>query len=188
MSRLKAAAYLGLALSFGLFVFAAERATEAQATRFTSLYTDLKTQCKAAIRLKRGEELQSDMPLRCSGYGGYEVRIDYSAASSHLRVQPVRVNSDEAINLAMQPINYDRTHRIEWRLANGKPFAVIFRIDKSKSDQPEDIWSPENKIGEALVIKGLKGFEHIDFEIDAKTADANLKAREMADAGYSRKP
>jgi len=115
------------------------------------------------------------------------VRIEYTAASSHLRVQPVRGNSDEGINLAMQPIDYDQTHRIEWRLANGKPFAVIFRIDKSKSHQPEDIWSPENKSGESLVIKGLKGFEHIDFEVDAKTPQANVKAREMADSAYVRK-
>jgi hypothetical protein len=88
----------------------------------------------------------------------------------------------------MQPINYDQTHKIEWRLANGKPFAVIYRIDKSKSDQPEEMWRPENKTGEFLVIKGLKGYEYIDFEIDAKTPQANLKAREMADGAYTKKP
>lgn len=185
MLRLKTWTSFGLVLSFAMLLDAGSAST--QARRFSSLYTDLKTQCKAAIRVKRGEEFEGDMPLRCSGYGGYEVRIDYSAASSHLRLQPMRGNSDEAINLAMQPINYDQTHRIEWRLANGKPFAVIFRIDKSKSDQPEDKWSPENKTGESLVIKGLKGFEHIDFEVDGKTADANLQARRMADEGYARK-
>ena len=39
------------------------------------------------------------------------------------------------------------------------------------------------KTGEALIIKGLKGFEHIDFQVDAKTPSANLKARQMADHG-----
>lgn len=186
MSRLKTWMSFGLVLSFAVVFGAGEANT--QTRRFSSLYTELKTQCKPAIKLRRGEEPQGDdMPLKCSGYGGYEVRIDYSAASSSLRVQRVRGNSDEAINLAMQPLNYDQTHKIEWRLANGKPFAVILRIDKSKSDQPEEMWAPENKTGEALLIKGLKGFEHIDFEIDAKTPEANLKAREMADNAYVRK-
>ena len=162
--------------------------TSAQAGKFSSLYTNLKTECRDAVKLKKGEQPQGDdMPLKCKGYGGYEVRIDYSAASSSLRLQPVRRNSDESINLGMQSLGYDQNHRIEWRLANGKPFAVIYRIDKSKSDQPEEMWSPENKTGESLVIKGLKGFEQIDFEIDAKSPDANLKAREMADNAYSKK-
>src|SRR6185436_15661898 len=170
-----------------LFVFDADP-TGAQAARFSSLYTNLKTQCASTVKLKKGEEPQGDdIPLKCRGYGGYEVRIDYSAASSHLRLQPLRANSDDSINLATQPVGYDQNHKIEWRLANGKPFAVIYRIDKSKSDQPEEMWSPENKSGEALVIKGLKGFKQIDFEIDAKSPDANLKAREMADQAYTKK-
>ena len=166
--------------------------TSAQAPAFSSLYTNLKTGCKPAIKLKRGEQPQGDdMPLRCNGYGGYEVRIDYSAASSELRIQPVAnastLKDDEAIALGSQPLSYNLTHKIEWRMTKGKPFAVIYRVDKSKSDQPEEMWSPENKLGESLRIKGLKGFEHIDFEIDAKTPGANVKAREMADQAYARK-
>src|SRR6185436_12338889 len=170
-----------------LFSFSAA-STSAQATKFSSLYTNLKTQCGPIAKLKKGEEPQGDdMPLKCKGYGGYEVRIDYSAASSHLRLQPLRGDSDESINLGTQSLGYDQNHKIEWRLANGKPFAVIYRIDKSKSDEPETMWSPENKTGEALVIKGLKGFEQIDFEIDAKSPDANLKARAMADEAFAKK-
>ena len=87
----------------------------------------------------------------------------------------------------MQPISYDLKRKVEWRFANGKPFAVIYRIDLTKEDSgAADMWSPENKTGEALVIKGLKGFEQIDFQIDAKTPGANIKARQMADAGYKK--
>ena len=186
MSRLKSGIFCVLVIA--ALAWTCLPTTSAQATRFSSLYTNLKTQCRAAVTLKKGEELQGeDMPLRCRGYGGYEVRIDYSAASSHLRIQPARAKDDDAISLGMQPIGYDQKHRIEWRLANGKPFAVIYRIDKSKSDQPEEMWSPQNKIGEALVIKGLKGFEQIDFEIDAQSPGANLKARAMADDAYAKK-
>ena len=154
---------------------------------FTSQYTDLKTGCRAAFTLKKGETVQGDdMPLKCRGLGGYDIRIDYSAASSSLRLQRGD-DSSGAISLGMQPIDYDRKHKIEWRLANGTPFAIIFRVDKSKSEQPEEMWRPENKSGESLLIKGLKGYEQIDFELDAKTANANVKAREMADAAYAKK-
>lgn len=160
----------------------------AQAPRFTSLYTNLKRDCRAAIKLKRGEELDGqDMPLRCKGYGGYEVRIDFSAASSGLRLQRLRTTNEEPIHLGSQPLDYDTKRQIEWRFANGKPFAIIFRLVKSKSDQPEEMWWPENKAGESLVVKGLKGFEHIAFEIDATTADANVKARQLADEAYAKR-
>lgn len=156
-----------------------------QRAQFSSVYTDLKRDCKAAFKLKKGEEMQGgDMPLKCKGYGGYEIRIDYSAASSHLRVQPIGDKSDEAISLGSQPINYDRTHKIEWRLANGKPFALILRVDKSKSEQPEEMWWPKNKSGESLLVKGLKEYEQIDFEVDAKTPNANRRAQEMAEGAY----
>ena len=109
-----------------------------------------------------------DMPLKCKGYGGYEIRIDYSAAASNLRVQLVGDKTDQSITLGMQPMDYDQTRKVEWRLANGKPFAVIYRMIKSKTEQPEEMWRPENMAGEFLVIKGLKGFEQIDLELDAK--------------------
>jgi hypothetical protein len=154
------------------------------AAKFTSAYTDLKTQCKAAAQ---GEPEGEDTPLRCAGYGGYEIRIDYSAASSHLRVQPAGNEAEEGIALAQQPLGYDSKHKIEWRFADGKPFAVIFRVDKAKDGvEPEEMWRPENKTGESLLVKGLKGYERIDFEVDARTPNANEKAREMADGAYAK--
>jgi len=168
-------------------VFFQSVSSHGQAAKFSSLYTDLKTECKAAVKLKKGEALQGDdMPLKCKGYGAYEIRIDYSAASSSLRVQPLD-KSDQAITLGMQPLDYDQKRKIEWRLANGKPFAVIYRMVKSKTEQPEEMWRPENRAGEFLVIKGLKGYEQIDLELDAATPNANVKAREMADGAYAQK-
>ena len=187
MFRSNASRLLSLAVLCLAFGFSQSISTHAQAPKFSSLYTDLKTECKAAIRLKRGENAEGqDMPLKCKGYGGYEVRIDYSAASSSLRVQPLG-KSNQSISLGMQPLDYDQKRKIEWRLANGKPFAVIYRVVKSKTEQPEEMWRPENKAGEFLVIKGLKGYERIDLELDATTPNANIKAREMADGAYAQK-
>ena len=187
MLRSKASRRLSLAVLSVTFVFSQSVSSHGQAAKFSSLYTNLKTECKAAIKLKRGENAEGqDMPLKCKGYGGYEVRIDYSAASSSLRVQPLG-KSDQSISLGMQPLDYDQKRKIEWRLANGKPFAVIYRVVKSKTEQPEEMWRPENSAGEFLVIKGLRGYEQIDLELDATAPNANVKAREMADGAYVQK-
>ena len=150
---------------------------------FSSAYTDLKTQCRPVAK---GEPQGDDTPLRCDGYGGYELRIDFSAASSHLRVQQAAGGTEDAIDLAEQPLNYDSKRKVEWRLADGKPFAVILRVDKPREGvDPSEMWRPANKVGEALIVKGLKGYERIDFEVDARTPDANAKARELADKAYA---
>src|SRR5258707_3276066 len=107
MVKSKASRLFSLAVLCGGFVFSQSVSSHRQAPKFSSLYTDLKTECKAAVKLKKGEALQGDdMPLRCKGYGGYEIRIDYSAASSNLRIQPLGDNSDQAIMLGMQPLEY----------------------------------------------------------------------------------
>lgn len=150
--------------------------------KFSSAYTDLQTQCKP---IAEGEAEGDDTPLRCEGYGGLEIRIDFSAASSHLRAQPKGDAAEDGINLAAQPLNYDAKRKIEWRLADGQPFALIFRVDESKDGvDPAEMWRPENKTGESLVVKGLKGYEHIDFEVDARAHEANAKARELADRAF----
>ena len=128
------------------------------------------------------------MTLRCKGYGGYEVNIGFSATSSQFTINLVRKRDEDVVVSTMQPLDYDQKRKIEWRLANGNPYAVIYRIDATKGDSgATDVWYSENKTGESLVIKGLKGFEHIEFEIDAKDPQANVKARQMADEGYARK-
>jgi hypothetical protein len=78
------------------------------------------------------------------------------------------LDGKNSIPLGMAQINYDqeKDRKIEWRMANGKPFAVILRIE------------------DKLYVKGLRGYEKIDYDIDAKTPDANQQARDMADKAY----
>jgi len=64
-----------------------------QGTAFTSQYTDLKRDCRAAIKLKKGEEYGGDMPLKCKGYGGYEINIGYSATSSQFSINRLGSNN-----------------------------------------------------------------------------------------------
>jgi hypothetical protein len=70
---------------------------------------------------------------------------------------------------------------VEWRLADGVPFAVIFRRDVN--DEPEDP-SVRKKIGEVLRVVGLKD-EKINFEVDVKKiSNSNEEARRLADNAY----
>jgi hypothetical protein len=97
-------------------------------------------------------------------------------------------SNDDRIFLDMHDIFSDYSKvKLEWRMANGKPFAVIMRVFKygEEKKNESDYWG--KKIGEELKIVGLKGFENIDFKVDAKTPDANAKARELADNGYLKK-
>lgn len=150
------------------------------ATRFSSVYTAL-TRCGRGMTKKEEREAEkngSDIPTVCKGYGGYNVDISYSACSSNFSL----VKGEESISLGMQAINWTQK-TVEWRMANGKPFAIIMRVyDYAGSDQ----CATDGKItSESLIVRGLKGYE-IDGTVDTKTPNANAKARELADKGYAK--
>jgi hypothetical protein len=170
---------------------AATPASTTAGTAFTSAYTDLNKDCEPAFKEEEVGEGQ-DMPLKCKGFGGYYISIGYSAWASHLGVQ---LDGDEnyLLGLVNEGINYsdEPGKKVEWRMADGKPFAVIARVstyDEAKSEATGDNpYQDKYKTGEALVVKGLKGYERIDLKVDAKDPKANDKAREMADSNYAKK-
>ncbi|HMJ25411.1 MAG TPA: hypothetical protein VK475_06265 [Pyrinomonadaceae bacterium] len=150
------------------------------ATRFASVYSPL-TKCGSGMTKKEEREAEkhgSDIPSRCRGFGGYVVDISYSACASSLAL----VKGDERVSLGMQALNWPQK-TIEWRLANGKPFAVIMRVYEYAGN---DLCTTDGKVTkESLVVTGLKGFE-IEETVDARTPNANLKARELADKAYAK--
>lgn len=150
------------------------------AQKFSSVYTNLTTDCKT---IKGGEG--TDDASDCKGVGGYRIYLSPSAAMLGISAQIP--NKSDAIQIATQDIGFDQTkNKIEWRLANGKPFAVIMRVAKYGETNDENPYFGK-KIGEELVVVGLQGFEQITFKVDAKTAKANEKAREFADGNYKKK-
>jgi hypothetical protein len=184
MFRRKTSVVLILAAIGGAIVLSHPAPGNGQAPDFSSVYTDLSKDCKAAV--KRVAEGQ-DVPLRCKGYGGYEIIIDYSAMSAHLRIQST--HGEQAASVAPQPLSYYDKKKLEWRLAKGKPFAIIVRGDRYKDESGNidaDTYSPQNVTGTYLFVVGLKGHEYINGKIDVKTPNANAMAREMADAGFKR--
>lgn len=164
----------------------AQKKGKAAKTQFTSVYTDMKRECRTLPEPKR-EEMGGDPAGACKGYGGYRIFISYSAAAASLYADLPKTE-DLEIPLGTDYFGYgDRGEKIEWRMANGKPFAVILRLGKYKESDDGNPFNQKDKIGETLVVKGLKGFEQIDFEIDARQASANEKARALADENFKKK-
>ncbi len=153
----------------------------AKTTKFSSVYTNLNKDCKTV-----GGDDGQDEAAYCRGVGGYKMYVGAAAAAMMISIQ---TPEKETIgDIPMQGFDYDTTKiNVEWRLANGKPFAVIIRIFKYGDEKANESDYFGKKIGEELKIVGLKGFDGINFNVDAKTPGANVKARELADNGYRRK-
>ncbi len=136
------------------------------APKFSSAYTDTTKQCEGA-----------EPTFTCKGYGNYRIVMGVGGVFADARVESTK--SDYSLPIAgRQSVGWNP--KIEWRMADGKPFAVILRVDVN--DENAEI---PKKIGELLIVKGLQGFENIDTSVDAKTPQANEKARKIADDGYT---
>ena len=144
--------------------------------KFTSVYTNLKTACRS-FDSSNG----SDGYSICKGPTGYQVRIYYSAATTQINAEIK--GKDDNFPMATAALNFDWDRsKLEWRLANGKPFAVIMRIPKYADPADGEYFG--KVIGQELVVTGLLGFESLKTSIDAKTTGANSLAREAADSEY----
>src|SRR5436190_21274311 len=92
---------------------------------FSSRYTTL-TNCGSGMTKKEEREAEktgTDIPSKCRGLGGYDVYISYSACASQFSL----TRGEENMSLGMQPVNW-KQNQVEWRLADGKAFAVIIRM------------------------------------------------------------
>ena len=138
----------------------------ASAPKFSSVYTDTTKQCK-------GEE----PTFTCKGYGNYRIVMGIGGVFADARIESTK--SDYTLQIAdRQSVGWNP--KVEWRMADGKPFAIILRVDLN--DENAEI---PKKISESLVIKGLQGYENIDASVEAQTPRANEKARKIADDGYA---
>jgi hypothetical protein len=156
---------------------------------FTSEYTDLTNGKGCQSDSAGGKKSEgSDSPLVCRGPGGYQIYIGYATVGAYASVRTA--NNSFTTQLAAQSAQFNEGRKIEWRLADGRPFAVIMRVIKyrEKVDDPTEAFSEKNKINEVLIVRGLKGQEHIRFDVDPrKTENANEEARKLADAGFRRR-
>ncbi len=162
MSRGALAATMGLAMN----AVAAE-------PRFDSVYTDLAQACKSAFEDSEIEEGQ-DMPLRCRGPGDASIYIYFSAEAAYAQIETAAGASQ--LEQAVLIGDYDRG-KVEWRMADGVPFAIIVRIRKN------------NERPETLEVRGIGPHGALSGSIKvAGRADANAAARALADEGFPASP
>lgn len=149
---------------------------------FTSKYTNLETQCETPD----GQDGGGHISTFCEGYGGYRVHIFDTATTMEINIQSN--DESESVGIASQSLNFDtKGKQIEWRFKDGEPFAVIMRVDEYRKNTDGTIRYPLRKTGEHLVVKGLPGFEQIDFKVNTRTTtNLNDEARRLADEGFGK--
>jgi hypothetical protein len=151
---------------------------------FSSHYTNIQKECKDA-ETGKDDAGAGDILGTCPAFHDYQATINWSAAHGCLFIQRLGPPRDQD-DIALPAIACDRgaaiTERmLEWRSANGQPFAVIVR----HSDWDERDSAHPKHIGKSLVVRGLTGFESINTSVDTrKEPRANEIARARADDGY----
>lgn len=143
----------------GLNGSAAEE-TAKRTPEFTSVYTDLTKGCES----KGGDE-GGHVSTFCKGPGGYQIHFFDAATIYQLNVADAARDWEEPV-LSFGLDKLKAVGRVEWRLADGIPFAIAV---KDPSDG-------------RVIVRGLKGFERIKFESEGKNAGTD--ARGGADNEY----
>ena len=123
--------------------------------KLTSVFTPLPPS-KACTAAEDGQN--------CPGRDDYKVLVGKAPAGVYLRVHKGELAVDLPDGTKLGP-------QLEWRLADGVPFAVIARV--------------EDGDGKRYVVRGLDGYLAIGGQVDAKDKRAGKKAQELADAGYA---
>lgn len=148
--------------------------------KFTSVYTKLDSKtCKSKWKPESDED---EVPYFCDGYKDYKIYINTHGISNFYIGREISENMELWTSLKLPSFLFSGfSQTIEWRLADGEPFACIVRAeyDKQIFNLDEKGWANE------LGVQNLKGFAPISVSIDAsKNKRANEEARERADAGY----
>lgn len=138
------------------------------APRFSSETTPLypSERCKTVVAGEDG----GDPALRCPAKRGFHVDVGFSAWATHVELTGpgTSVRFDGHVGA-----------QIEWRLADGKPFAVIVRVNEQ---EPGDDGLPDPK-ATRLVVRGVGGWK-IEGEVAAGAKDAAKAAQDLADTAY----
>jgi hypothetical protein len=141
----------------------------AAAEEIASVYTPLKLDaCKNVT--PPGEEEVGGV-FRCEGYGGRDVRV----AEGDLRMFVSYGPDAERQTAATQtlPAFNSTGETLEWRLADGVPFATILRFH----------WDSDGAKGSTLVVTKLGETDacHVAHVMATDNPNANVLAREIAD-------
>ena len=153
-------------LALAALVFAATGAAAQQQQRPTSAYTRL--DLDACKRMDHGED-PVGATWRCAGYANLALFVRNADDRYDL---DAGIESDEA--RFADTFDYPG-ETVEWRLFNGTPFAMIYRLKNANPDRP-----PSSILVVESVGRGTKAGCRVA-EIPGSRRNANQRAREIAD-------
>jgi hypothetical protein len=138
------------------------------AIKLTSETTPLypSKRCKTVTPASDG----GDPALRCPAKRGYQVDVSFSAWATHVEITGPSTQLSFEGYVGKQ---------LEWRLAGGKPFAVIISVDEQGPGED----GSANPKAARLRVRGINGFM-LDAGVQADAKDARKAAQEIADAAY----
>lgn len=168
-------------------------ATAKSGSVYTEVYSKYTNACKDVDTntVSEGE----DVPQLCKGYGGYwlyrtsnvyRVSLAIQDSSRKFSVPMIAAEDAKAKELENNCVK-KFGNKIEWLIENGKPFAFIVRVSYFKGTNDEQtVFNPKNRVGEYLFVRGLKGFETLQYEVSVTgTAfNPNEQARMLAKRAY----
>ncbi len=150
--------------------------------KLSSIYTQLKD-CKLPLELTGREG--GDPYATCKPVGGYVVHIAYNATLTTVSIwdstgKKVTELGTDYIAIGMQ------REAVEWRMASGQPFAVIYKIGRFDTSgyAAGNPYKAFNLKGYDWVAKGLHGCESIDFVMEAKGLETAATIRRWVDEAY----
>jgi hypothetical protein len=153
--------------------------------QFSSAYSTLNAaNCKL---LKTKSSQQIEPPQICKGFKDYKILISHQGVVTKIFIGRALSNQLEEWDLSVLPAfiansisrGADYRRVVEWRLADGKPFAAIVRAQYDRK-----IIEPNGsgRVNE-IVAKNLNGFRSIDVVVNASsTRNANQEARRFTDS------
>lgn len=153
-----------------------------RALQFSSAYTALHTDCM--MDAGQADEVSGDPVAHCRGYGAFRIAIAYSISSATLSVVDSIGTEIAVLGTEYSGIGMHR-EVVEWRLAAGKPFAVLFRVGTYGHAAGSDrYYTSDNRQGSRIIVKGLPPYSNIDFAMDGDVSNAFAAARAAADKLY----
>jgi len=138
------------------------------AQTFSSRYTSIDLRrCRTLEIIPEGDSVRK----RCPGLAGIPLYVNEGDGRSEI---DAGMDDGQWESLA----GFNRIgNRIEWRLRDGRPFAIIYRL--------RTLAGPEQAEGSALIVERIgRGHGRPGCRIgmvDGARADANLRARNLAD-------
>lgn len=147
----------------------------------TSTYTDLDKDCADAID-ENSAPPGSDIPMTCKGPDGWAMIESYSLYDSYRHVTKagvldVQISTGEGADC---PRASFPSKKVEWRLRNGRPIALIMRVSCHDAHGENGEFSPAH--GEYLVVQPLRKGAAAVVVNARRNGKANEEAQKKADA------